>query len=386
MSNVGAVNTKFTGDLTQLMRSFNTAKRMTDNFQKSINKIKSTNVNQLGKSLERTLIKPIKDADKLHQNLSKSVTKTVKIKQVGGASVSSEVKGKGGNGGQLASMAGGIVGGYVVKEMATSAIQLSDNLSNAKARLNLFTKSLEETERVQQMIMQSSQDTRTNYQDNIAVVAKLGATAKHAFSSSEELVKFSELMNKNFKIGGASMEEQTASMYQLTQAMAAGKLQGDEFRSIMENAPMLGQQIAKYMDLPIEKLKEMSSEGLITADVIKNALFNASTEIEEQFSQIPVTFAESWTKLKNTLIESFQPLIDKLAEAANWIADNWSTLEPIFIGVATAVGVFAVAISVASAATAIFNAVLNANPIVLIITLILGVIAAIAGWVVAVGG
>ena len=119
-------------------------------------------------------------------------------------------------------------------------------------------------------------------------------------------------MNKNFAIGGASVQEQTSAMYQLTQAMAAGKLQGDEFRSIMENAPLLAEAIANYTGKSKGELKELSSEGLITSDIIKNAMFSAADEINDRYSRMPMTWSQIWTKMKNITIKALDPVLKKI--------------------------------------------------------------------------
>lgn len=161
---------------------------------------------------------------------------------------------------------------------------------------------------LQDMIFQSAQRSRGNFLDQSQTVSKLGILAPNAFKGSEEIVNFSELMSKSFKIGGASQQEQSAGMYQLTQAMASGRLQGDEFRSIMENAPMLAQAISKYMGVSVGTLREMSSEGKITADVIKNAMFYAAADINEKFNAIPKTFGDAVTNMKNNFIKEFLPI------------------------------------------------------------------------------
>jgi len=156
-----------------------------------------------------------------------------------------------------------------------------------------------------------------NYIDMASIVGKLGVTAGSAFKSNDEILKFSELLSKNFKISGASAEEQSAAMYQLTQAMGAGKLQGDEFRSIMENAPLLAQAISKEMGIPIGQLKEMSSDGKITADIIKSALFDSSDDINNKYKQMPVTFSEAATRIKNQMTNKLQPTFQKLSAWLN---------------------------------------------------------------------
>lgn len=204
--------------------------------------------------------------------------------------------------------------GFKAFEKVTDA---SDQFVLTRARLDLMNDGLQTTDQLQNMIFASAQRSRGAYTDTAHAVSKLGILAKDAFSSTQEIVGFSELMNKSFKIGGASVQEQTAGMYQLTQAMAAGKLQGDEFRSIMENAPMLAQAIAKFTGKSMGHLKQMSSEGAITASIIKGAMFSAADDINSKFNTLPRTWGEIGTSIKNQALMAFQPVLLKINEIAN---------------------------------------------------------------------
>ncbi len=272
-------------------------------------------------------------------------------------------------------------------------IQLSDSMTSAKARLDLINDGLQSTDDLQNMIMASANRSRSSYQSTAEVVGKLGILTGKAFKSNEEMVGFTELMNKNFVIGGASVQEQTAAMYQLTQAMAAGKLQGDEFRSIMENAPLLAQAIADYMGKPMGAMKELSKNGEITAAVIKGAMFTAADEVNARFAKMPMTFEQVGTVVGNMLLQAFDPVIQGIGHGAQWIYDNWSTLAPIFVGLASAVGIFAVAMGISTAVTwlgeeanrALAIAMLQ-NPIMWIAMAIGILIGFIYKWVQSVGG
>jgi len=198
-----------------------------------------------------------------------------------------------------------------------SAMDYTDNLALNKARLNLMNDGLQTTEELQDKIFAASQRSRGSYDDMTKSVAKLGLLAGDAFKSNDEMIAFSEMMNKSFKVSGASTQEISSATYQLTQAMAAGKLQGDEFRSIMENAPMLADAIAKYMGKSKGELKELSSEGAITSDIIKNALFSAADDINEKYEQMPKTFADAMTSIQNNAQKTLQPVADKISTLLN---------------------------------------------------------------------
>lgn len=198
-----------------------------------------------------------------------------------------------------------------------AGLDYSDNLALNKARLNLMNDGLQTTEELQDKIFAASQRSRGSYDDMTKSVAKLGLLAGDAFKSNDEMIAFSEMMNKSFKVSGASNQEISSATYQLTQAMAAGKLQGDEFRSIMENAPMLADAIAKYMGKSKGELKELSSEGVITSDIIKNALFSAADEINQKYEQMPKTFADAMTSIQNNAQKTLQPVADKISNLLN---------------------------------------------------------------------
>lgn len=263
-----------------------------------------------------------------------------------------------------------IVGAIAAYVGITQTLNLSDTLVSTKARLDLMNDGLQTSAQLQNMIYASAQRSRTSYIDTAQAVAKLGILAKDAFSNNKEMVAFAEQMNKQFKIGGASIQEQTAAMYQLTQAMASGRLQGDEFRSIMENAPMLAQAIAKYTGKSMGDLRQMSADGEITANIIKNAMFTAADETNKKFAELPMTWGQVWTSIKNKAVKAFDPILAKISELANnddfqqlvdnvvggivitatvalglfnilasiagVISDNWSWLEPIVWGLVAA--------------------------------------------------
>lgn len=220
-----------------------------------------------------------------------------------------------------AAFAGAAIGieaaGRALKDMAVSAIKTTDQLTQLRARINLINDGTQSTAEIMDKVYQAANRSRGSYLDMADSVAKLNMLAKDAFSSNDEAIYFVEQLNKQFKIAGASVEETSSAMYQLTQAMASGKLQGDEFHSIMENAPMLAQSIAQEMGLTVGQLKEMSSQGLITADIIKNALFNSAEETNAKFAEIPLTFQDIGTKLQNDLITAFQPVMEQIGSMAS---------------------------------------------------------------------
>lgn len=216
-----------------------------------------------------------------------------------------------------AAFAGAAIGieaaGRALKDMAVSAVKTTDQLTQLRARIDLINDGSQSTAEIMDKVFSAANRSRGSFLDMADSVAKLNLLAKDAFTSNDEAIYFVEQLNKQFKIAGAGVQETTSAMYQLTQAMAAGKLQGDEFRSIMENAPMLAQSIAQEMGLSVGQLKEMSSQGLITADIIKNALFNSAEETNAKFAEIPMTFQDIGTQVQNELIAAFQPAMEEIS-------------------------------------------------------------------------
>jgi tape measure domain-containing protein len=303
--------------------------------------------------------------------------------------------------GGLAGKIGAAVAAYASIQTVKKVIGLSDELSSTTARLDLMNDGLQTTDELQQMVYQSAQRSRGAYADTANTVAKLGTLANGAFGSSEEIIAFAEQMNKQFVVGGASIQEQTNAMYQLTQAMASGRLQGDEFRSILENAPMLAQAIEGAMTGVMTgangevkgTLKEWASEGLITADVIKTALFSVADETDAKFANMPLTWGQLWTTASNALLMAFQPVLEWIGAAAGWIHDNWERVAPIFYAVAAGAIALAVGLGIQAAATWIatgaaktFFVTLLSNPLTYIGIAIGLIIMALYKWVQSVGG
>lgn len=272
-------------------------------------------------------------------------------------------------------------------------LELADNMTSTRARLDLMNDGLQTTAELQDMIMASANRSRASYQATADAVSKIGIMAKDAFSSNEELIAFSELINKQFTIAGTSAAGIDAAMLQLTQAMSSGVLRGEELNSVFEQAPTIIQTIADYLGVPIGKIREMAAEGQITSTIVKNAMLASADEINAKFEQMPMTFSQVWTIAKNTILEAFTPVLTMIGQGAQWIYDNWSTIAPIFWGLAAAVLGYALALGIQTAATWIatgaaqaFFTTLLTNPLFWIALAIGVVVAAIYKWVQSVGG
>lgn len=196
-------------------------------------------------------------------------------------------------------------------------VDLTDSYTNTNARLAMITGSLEEQKALQDDIFAAANRARGQYDDMANAVAKMKMLAGDAFGSNQEAIGFTELLQKSLKVSGAGTSEQQSAFLQLTQAMASGKLQGDEFRSIMENAPMVANAIAKYLNVSKGELKELSSDGLITADIIKNAMFNSADDINKKFETMPQTFGDVWNRIKNAGTQAFGGVFEKINDILN---------------------------------------------------------------------
>jgi tape measure domain-containing protein len=208
-------------------------------------------------------------------------------------------------------------------QLVSSATNYLDTMSLMQARVSMINDGMQTTNQLQDKILASANRARSSYEDTTAAVTKLNMLAGDQFKTNDEAISFVETLNKMFAISGTSGQEASAAMYQLTQAMGAGKLQGDEFRSIMENAPMLADAIAKSMGKSKGELKELSSEGAITADIIKKAMSDASKDVNKQFATIPMTFGQKMTVLKNNFMNTMEPVAARFSQ---WLNSSGGTV------------------------------------------------------------
>ena len=218
---------------------------------------------------------------------------------------------------ELMQVIGGVVAAYMTVQTLSTALNLSDTLASTTARLNMMNDGLQTTQDLQNMIYLSAERARGSYQATADAVSKLGLMAGDAFDSSAEIIAFMEQVNKQFRIAGTEAAGIDAAMLQLTQAMGSGVLRGEEYNSILEQAPNIIQTIADYLEVPKGQLKDMAAEGKITADIVKAAMFAAADETNEKFESMPMTFEQIWTSFENTSMMALQPLLEQLNDIAN---------------------------------------------------------------------
>lgn len=303
------------------------------------------------------------------------------------------------------------VAAYVSIQSVGKALDISDELASTTARLNLMNDNLQSTEELTNMVYAAAQNSRGSFSDMAANVAKIGNLAGDAFSSSEQIVVFAEQLNKQMKLSGASTQEASAAMLQLTQSLAKGCLNGDELTSVMENGSMVTQTIADYMGITQGELKDLAAEGQVTSDIIIAAMLGAADQTNAAFETLPMTWADVWQSMKNSALVAFRPILQKINDLANsqavqtfvnsaieamatlanivlnifelvgtvggFIADNWSVISPIIYGVVGALAVYAAYLGIvkgieiaSAAATAIHSVAMSAK---------IGVMAAFTG-------
>ena len=237
-------------------------------------------------------------------------------------------------------------------------IELSDQMTSTTARLNFIVDDGGSVKALEAKIMASAQRSRAAYLDTASAIASMGANAGAAFTSNDELIAFMEQVNKQFVIGGATAQEQSNAMLQLTQAMAAGALRGEELNSILENAPGIARAIEQYMGIAEGSIKSYAEKGAVSATVVKNALLSIADETNAKFNGMAMTWGQVWTQMGNIALKVTQPLLT----AINWLANNLSVIGPILLGLGTAFLVFQVAAhwtQIAAVATAAYHAVVN---------------------------
>ena len=272
-------------------------------------------------------------------------------------------------------------------------IGLADAMTQTEARLNLIVDDGGSVTELEQKIMASAQRSRASYLTTAKAISQMGLMAGDAFANNDELIAFTETLNKAFVNVGAGTQQIEAATLQLTQAMASGVLRGEELNSVFENAQPVIQAIADYLGEPIGKIRTLAAEGKITAQVVKDAMLSSADEINAQFSAMPYTFSQVWTMMQNILLEAFGPLIQVIGAGAQWIYENWAAIEPVLVSVATAVAILTAAYLVHTAATwlqveanrALIISLLS-NPILWIAVAIGILVGMIYKWIQSVGG
>ena len=389
-----------------------------------------------GKAIDTTSIKTARNElakanvylDKVEQNINQNTTAQRRF--------NTEVRGGTGAMGNLVNQVKMLVGAYMGIQTVGGIIKTADELTMTTSRLNMMNDGLQSTAQLEEKIYQAAMRSRGGFMETADAVAKLGLRAGNIFKSNDETIAFTETLNKMFVIAGASQAEMSSATLQLTQALGAGVLRGEEFNAVFEAAPNVMQAVADYIKQPIGSLKQLASDGKISAEIVKNALFAAADDVNKQFKSIPTTWGQVWTLVKNYTIKATRPILsaiskitsserfiafanemgniitrlvgffrnvgsvlspvlcwifDTVAAIYNFIARNWSIIAPILFGVAAGfvaiktplmmvaiwTGICTAATKLWTAAQAVFNAVMAANPVVWVVLAVIALIAVI---------
>lgn len=216
-------------------------------------------------------------------------------------------------------IAGNVAATLVEKlsQLPGAIIEIGDTFLGTQARMSMFVKSGEEIPQMMDGIYFAAQRARTGYKDMQDSVSKIGVVAKDVFGSNSEIIKFTETLSKSFAMTGATPAMISGSMLQITQALGSGKLQGDEFRSIAEGAPLVLDALSKYMNVARGDLKQLGADGEITASILKNAVLSYSNVIEDKFMNMPIRFSQAWTMFTNKLMYVTTPAFTAFANIAS---------------------------------------------------------------------
>jgi tape measure domain-containing protein len=231
-----------------------------------------------------------------------------------------------------------MLGGFeTVKDIANTL----NEMTQSNVRLELIVDDGGSVEELRNKIFSSAQDSRAAYTDMVSSVTELGLSAGDSFNSTDEIIKFTEIAQKMGTISGLSPPEVSGVNDQINQAMSSGGLQDGDYEGILKNTPILGQAVADYMGVGIDELEKLASQGEITSDIIKSAMFSISDEVDKRFEKMPITLGQIWNSAINNILMCAQPLV----EFINLLAKNWSMLEPIILGAAAAWGVYTIAVN-----------------------------------------
>ena len=250
-----------------------------------------------------------------------------------------------------------LAGAFLGMQSIQWLVGTSDQLTQINARLQLMTGSAEAAAEANEQIYQAAMRARGAYTDMADLVSQLGTLAGNAFTDTGEIVAFAEQLQKQMALSGTSTLAAQAAMLQLTQGLSSGTLRGEELNSVLEQTPMIAQTIADYLGMTTGEMRELASEGGLTAEVVKNAVLGAAEETNAAFEQMPMTWGQVWNLMQNMAIQALQPVLG----AINWLANNIEIVTPIVLGLGAAFAIFMVAANWISITTAATNALAGAQ-------------------------
>ena len=298
---------------------------------------------------------------------------------------------------RLASGIKGFIAAYAGFETIKLGVEVADKVVGVQAKLELINDGKQTNDELNQMIFDAAQRSRADYFDTAGLVNRMAMNAGDAFKGNKEVIAFAETLNKRFAIAGATQEEMSSATLQLSQALASGVLRGEELNAVFEAAPNVIQSIADYLDVDIGKIREMASEGKISADIVKNAMFASIDETNKKFDSMPMTFGQIWTSFKNQAVMALMPVWEKMSAFANsdamqkisdglikavvvlsavlmglfdgiaavydFMVNNWSLIEPILWGIVAGLIAYGTYLTYANAKEMISNGIKLAGAI-----------------------
>lgn len=366
----------FSGVLYDVVSSVNLAIRSMSEMQQAVGAdIDTSSLNGAQESIDRVTM----SLNRMNSAMGNGVTENIRSSEEGQRRFNQEISTGVSHADSLARKIGTIAGTYLSIQGITGVLDASDELTQTTSRIDLMRQSFNEagvtTQGLMDSIYKSAQDARGSFADMTNVVARFGNNAKDAFGSTEEVVRFANLIQKQLNISGATAEESASALLQLSQAMGSGVLRGEELNAVLDSAPNIIQNIADYLDVPRGQIKDMAADGQITASIVKQALFSAADEIDARIAGMPMTWAQLWQQFKDNSLRAFQPVLERINEIANseqlqefvngtiqvmatlgngvlnvfdlmgqagsFLADNWSIISPIIYGVVAALAVYA---------------------------------------------
>lgn len=321
---------------------------------------------------------------------------------------------------KLKSTIKGIFATYVGIKSVRAFVETSDDMALIQARLVNIKDETMSLQEVQQAVYESAQRSRGEYMMTADVVSKLGAQAKQTFGNTNELIQFSEQLNKIFTISGTDPEGVRSVMYNLTQAMAVGVLRGQDLNAVMTNTPRILEEVAKYLDTDISQIRKLAEEGKLTAGVIKNALLESAEQVNEEFGKLPMTVHQVGILIKNYFIKAMEPayakltelvnsdkfkvfienamqyasmfanatitVLDGLVSIANWASDNWASIEASILSLISVYALWTIATQIQTLKQRELNLAMLANPWTWVIIGLSVALYYLYKWIISVGG
>lgn len=266
-------------------------------------------------------------------------------------------------------------------------VKQAADMQNLNNQIRLVTDSEREYVNMKKEVIAVANDNFASIDATIGLYQKSVRALDSLGKSQADSLKFTEAVSLAMRTGGRSAGENAAAILQLGQAMGAGVIMGDEFRSISENAPVLLDLVAKEMGVLRGELKKLSADGKITAEIMFNALTKNMGTLEELAKKMPLTMGQAFTVAKNKFKEYTDQMMnstggvsDKISGMLVKVSANFDTIAKVGM-TAMVLGLISITANLATATKAmqLFNFVTSMNPLLLVASGFLLVNSAIFG-------